>query len=78
MKPVGAVRDGVEKARASVASLINCSANEIIFTSGGTESINSVIDGSLYDEPSKKLVISTVEHAAVEDFATAREKPDRL
>lgn len=68
------VRDGVEKARASVASLINCSANEIIFTSGGTESINSVIDGSFYDEPSKKLLTSTVEHAAVEDFATAREK----
>ncbi len=32
-----------------------------------------MIDGSLYDEPRKKLVTSTVEHAAVQDFATARE-----
>ena len=36
----------LEKARQSVAQLINCaSSKEIVFTSGGTESINHAIKG---------------------------------
>ena len=31
-------KEAVEKARAQVAMLLSCSSNEIIFTSGGTES----------------------------------------
>jgi len=38
----------VEKARKQVAALINCQPDEVIFTSGGTESNNSAIKGFAY------------------------------
>jgi cysteine desulfurase len=57
----------VEKSRAQVASLIGVSSpNEIIFTSGGTESDNWAILGTLEANPSKKHIVTTrVEHEAV-------------
>ncbi len=60
-------RQIVEKSRAEVASLIGArSANEIIFTSGGTESDNWAILGSLEANPDKKHIVTTrVEHEAV-------------
>ena len=67
------VREGVDEARGQLASLLNCSHQELIFTSGGTEAINSAISACLADGHGKNLVISSVEHAAVEDFAKDRE-----
>jgi cysteine desulfurase len=57
----------VEKARRQVASLIGArSENEIIFTSGGTESDNWATLGSLEASPAKKHLVTTrVEHEAV-------------
>lgn len=57
----------VEKSREQVASLIGASSSEeIIFTSGGTESDNWAILGTLEANPSKKHIITTrVEHEAV-------------
>ena len=46
-------RKAVEKARKQVASLINCSPSEIIFTSGGTESNNYAIKGIAYANKNK-------------------------
>ena len=66
------VREAVEDARSQLASLINCSASELIFTSGGTESINSAISACVDSGAKRKLVISSVEHVAVEDFAESR------
>lgn len=40
-----APKKAVEKARAQVAGLLNCSPPEIVFTSGGTESNNHAIKG---------------------------------
>ncbi|GJP36924.1 hypothetical protein CLOM_g21385 [Closterium sp. NIES-68] len=37
----------VERARARVAQLLNCSADEVVFTSGGTESNNWAIKGAV-------------------------------
>ncbi len=60
------LRHEVDLARETVAALINARPKEIVFTSGGTESINLAIRGHLASYPEKKHVItSTVEHSAV-------------
>ncbi len=60
-------REIIEKSREHVADLIGAnSANEIIFTSGGTESDNWAILGTLEANPNKKHIITTsVEHQAI-------------
>lgn len=61
------MRNVVEKARGQVAELIGAaSEEEIIFTSGGTESDNWAILGALAANPEKKHIVTTlVEHEAV-------------
>lgn len=60
-------RTAVEDARQSLAESVGAtSANEIVFTSGGTESDNWAILGALEAAPEKKHVVTTrVEHEAV-------------
>ena len=59
-------RQAVEKARGSVANLLSADASEIVFTSGGTESDNWAIRGTLEARPDKRHIITTrVEHEAV-------------
>lgn len=60
-------RQIVEKSREQVASLVGAkSPDEIIFTSGGTESDNWAILGSLEASGAKKHIVTTrVEHEAV-------------
>ncbi len=64
-----AARAAVEKARAQVAELINASPDEIVFTSGATESNNLAIKGALEfrAQPHQHLVTSRVEHRSVLD-----------
>ncbi|XP_074275354.1 cysteine desulfurase, mitochondrial [Silene latifolia] len=59
----------VESARAQVASLVNASAKEIIFTSGATESNNISVKGIMrFHSGTKKHVITTqTEHKCVLD-----------
>ncbi|MDT3685367.1 MAG: cysteine desulfurase family protein [Pseudorhodoplanes sp.] len=60
-------RDAVESARADVASLIGAGADEIVFTSGGTESSNIAIAGTSRRAPEKRAVVTTaIEHPATE------------
>ena len=57
--------EGVEKARARLAALINADPAEIVFTSCGTESNNSAIHAALAMNPGKRHVLTTsVEHSA--------------
>ena len=56
-------RAAVEDARESVAALLGCSASEVIFTSGGTESDNLAISGLV--APGDHVITSSVEHSAV-------------
>ncbi len=64
------VRHRMECARAQVASLVGADPSEIVFTSGGTESINLAIRGTLAASGAKRhLVTSTVEHSAVRNLA---------
>lgn len=55
----------IENARKEVASLLNVSASEIIFTSGGTEADNLVINSSVRDLGVTRIVSSKIEHHAV-------------
>jgi len=64
-----AARHAVENARQQVAELIGARPREIIFTSGGTESDNLAILGTLAAHPTRRHVVTTaVEHAAVYDL----------
>ena len=61
-----AVRHKIELARHQVATLINATPREIVFTSGGTESINLAIRGTLRLHPDRRHIVTTaVEHSAV-------------
>ena len=61
-----AAREVIEEARESVARLVGASTEEILFTSGGTESDNLAVLGLVAANPEKKhVVISAVEHPAV-------------
>ncbi|MBA2714936.1 MAG: cysteine desulfurase [Rubrobacteraceae bacterium] len=71
-----AARDAIEEARASVASLVGSLPEEIVFTSGGTESDAIAVLGLARSAPAKKrhVVVSCVEHAAVREDARLLEK----
>ena len=59
-------RAGLERARGQVAALINAAPEEILFTSGGTESNNAVLKGVFYRrEGAFHLVTTRIEHPAV-------------
>ncbi|BBI34707.1 cysteine desulfurase family protein [Cohnella abietis] len=57
----------VERARTSIAARMGASSKEIVFTSGGTESNNLAIKGSIYKvtRVSKHIITTAIEHASV-------------
>jgi cysteine desulfurase len=63
----------VKKAQQHLSNLINCLPQEIIFTSGATESINTVIQGLTTPLP-HHFIISPLEHKAVIDTCEAMVK----
>ena len=62
-------KNAIEKARKQVAALIDAEPNEITFTSGGTESNNSIFYGCLKFQGNKfelnHIITSSIEHDAV-------------
>jgi len=63
-------RHKIECAREQVAGLVNADPREIVFTSGGTESINLAIRGILATRPdATHIITSAVEHDAVRNLA---------
>lgn len=67
----GVVAKQVREARERIGALMGADPDEIIFTSGGTESDNLAIRGILESNPAKKHIITTrVEHPGV--LSTAR------
>jgi len=64
-----APHEALEHARERVAALIGGAPEEIIFTSGATESVHLALLGAAAQHPPGRLVISAVEHPAVEAAA---------
>ena len=62
-------RAAIDHARESIATLLHCRASEIVFTSGGTESDNLALFGTL--RPGDHLITSAIEHHAVLHAAQA-------
>ena len=72
-------RADLEQARAEVARLLNCRANEVVFTSGGTEADNLAVLGGVRAARArnggrKHVLTSRIEHHAVLNACQALEK----
>jgi cysteine desulfurase len=69
-------RAAVDKARRQVASLINARANEVIFTSGGTEANNLAIRGicEAAQQYGRHIITSAIEHPSVRGVIDYLEK----
>ncbi len=68
--------EALETARLSVASLLACDKSEVYFTSGGTESDNIAILGTVrrLGRRGKKIISCAYEHSAVENCMKELEK----
>jgi len=60
-------KEALEEARAKVARLVGCAAEEIVFTSGGTEANNLAILGTWFSRRRKgnHIITSAIEHDAI-------------
>ncbi len=58
-------RDGMEAARERIAGFLKVSKDEVVFTSGGTESDNLAIKGIAAAKRSGHIITSQIEHHAV-------------
>ncbi|MHB1527716.1 MAG: cysteine desulfurase family protein [Candidatus Dormibacteria bacterium] len=71
-----AARAIVDRARAQVASLLGCTPDEIVFTSGGSEADNLALCGVLLPlrGRGKHIITTTVEHPAILETARFLER----
>jgi cysteine desulfurase len=60
------VRAAIETARKQIASLLNCTPGEILFTSGGTEADNTILVSAIETYGIENVISSPIEHHAVE------------
>lgn len=73
-------RRAVDDARETIAGVLGCSPQEIVFTAGGTESVNLAIQGVVRHAGAGHVVSSAIEHAAVLDTLEGlqKEMPQQL
>jgi len=55
----------LNKARTQIAKAIGANPNEIYFTSGATESNNWILNGAVRSHPSKRAIVSSIEHPSI-------------
>jgi cysteine desulfurase len=68
-------RAAVDEARSQVASLLHCGEGELLFTGGGTESINTAVRGLLTArKPRTQIVTTTIEHSAGRELCRQLER----
>ena len=61
--------EALGRSRAQIAAALNAESDQLIFTSGATESVHLALLGASAQQPAGRLVISAVEHPAVEAAA---------
>ncbi|MCP4294893.1 MAG: cysteine desulfurase [Proteobacteria bacterium] len=71
-------KNAVNHSRFQVAKLLNCTAEEIVFTGTGSESNNTIIKGvaKAYREAGNHIITSSIEHPAVLNCCRELEKSD--
>ncbi len=69
-----AAEDAVDRAREQIACLINAHPQDIVFTSGATESDNLAIKGVAAATPAPHIITQATEHHAVLDSCRAVER----
>lgn len=67
------VRRAIGRARSTIARALVCQANEVFFTSGGTEANNWAIKQFMAEKPAH-IITSSIEHKAVINACKALEK----
>lgn len=74
----GTVHDLQTEARTQVANLLHVTADEIVFTSGGTEGNNTAIKGIALEHKNRgnHIITTEAEHASVYETCKALEKLD--
>lgn len=70
-------KQAIEEARSQVAAMLKCRDEEVIFTSGGTESNNYAIKGvaGAYRPQGNHIITSSIEHPAVIEVCRFLENP---
>lgn len=58
-------RDAIEHARVQVAALVDARAEQVVFTSGGTEANNLLLKGLCAEATVKRIAISAIEHMSM-------------
>ena len=58
-------KSAIETSRKTIAKLLNCSPMEIVFTSGGTEADNLMLNSCVRDLKVTRIITSKIEHHAV-------------
>lgn len=69
-------KNGIEQARQEIAGMLGCFPEEIIFTSGGSESNNMAIKGAAMAnrEQGRHIITSSIEHPAVLEVCASLEQ----
>lgn len=65
-------KEAIEKSRQRVSELLNCESSQIIFNSGSTEGINTVLKSLFFESigtGKNHLIVSSIEHKAVLEVA---------
>ncbi len=62
-------RRAIDDARDVLAEILSCSGQEIIFTAGGTESVNLAVLGVARKKGEGNIVVTAIEHSAVLESA---------
>src|SRR5499427_309255 len=60
-------RQAVDKARAQVAAFLHCGSDEVVFTSGGSESNNHALKGVFFAQVGRSghIITTQIEHPAI-------------